>query len=463
LPREIRIRRLIDDARWLIRIRWVAPAAFLAGMPAVSVAFGSPPAIVPILFISAACCAYNAAFGLFLKRFKTSSPLASEELRAEHFIQLQFLCDTVALSAAVLCTGGPGSPLVIFYLLQVMLTGTILTRRAALHHTAMILVLFAALCTIEHAQPGWRRTFASDVFPLPRFSGKALFAETAGLAAVLFIAAYIAGTLSDKIRHREKALADALNSLAQSTRELREANRKFSQLQQRKIQFIHHAAHQLRSPLAAVESCLSTALGGYTKDPEKNRDLILRGRNRVRRMIELIKDLLALARARVAPPEQMETLVEFDSLVARVVNLRESLAREKDISLHFRPGTSGRKVRGSEGGLEDVASNLISNAIKYTLPKGIVKVKTFVEGDMLVLEVVDTGIGMSREDLEKVFDEFYRASNARKVSSDGTGLGLPIVKETVERHGGSVTIKSLPELGTCVTVTLPLATEDTEK
>lgn len=459
MPREIRARRLIEDARWLIRIRWVAPGAFLAGTLAASTAFGTPLILAPILLVTISILAYNGAFWFFLARFKTDLRLENDGLRAERCIQLQFVFDSIVLTAAVLCTGGPASPLAVFYLLQVALTGTVLTRRTALYHALLILVIFSALCAVESGWPGWRKPIASETRLVSFFSGKVMVAETAGLAVVLFIAAYIAGTLSDKIHHREKALADALRSLGRRTQELREANQNFSQLEQRKIQFIDHAAHQLRSPLAAVESCLSTALGGYTDDPEKNRDLILRGRNRVRRMIELIKDLLALARARDAPREQMEALVEFDPLVARVVSLRESIAREKNIALRFRPGTPGCMVRGFERGLEDVAANLVSNAIKYTPEKGVVKVKTFTEGGRLVLEVVDTGIGMSHEDLEKVFDEFYRAGNARKMCSDGTGLGLPIVKETVERLGGSVTVKSLPDLGTCVTVAVPIAGE----
>jgi len=461
LPKVIRGQRLIEDARWLIRIRWMAAGVFVLGMLAFWVAYG--PLILAILYLALVICAYNGVCKIVYKRIEHGQSIRTEAKGVERFIQIQFVLDTLLLSAVIIFSGGPLSPLVIFYLPQVALTGTILTRRAAMYHVLLILAVFSLMIAVEYAMPGWRKSIVSDsIFVLP-VTGKVLIAEIVGLSLVLFMTAYIVGMLADKTYKREIALAEALASLGRRTSELANASRKFSELQERKTNFLDHAAHQLLSPLAAVESCLGVSLGGYSKDPVKDRDLVIRAHNRVRRMIDVVKDLLALARARVAAPEKMDSLVEFDTVVCRVVALRESVAREKEIDLQFRPGMKGCKIRGVERGLEDVASNLISNAIKYTRANGIVKVRTFSEGGRLVFEVLDTGIGMSWEDTEKVFGDFFRAPNAREVSSDGTGLGLPIVKEILDKHGGSVVIKSLLNLGTCVTVFLPIAEDDRKR
>ena len=134
-------------------------------------------------------------------------------------------------------------------------------------------------------------------------------------------------------------------------------------------------------------------------------------------------------------------------------------ADAKSVSLQFWGGLSGRLVRADKRALEDVVANLVSNAVKYTPDGGTVKVKTFAEGACATCEVIDTGIGIPRREQDKLFTEFFRASNAKRVASEGTGLGLTIVKEVVERHGGAVEVHSIENLGTCVKFSVPLETQ----
>jgi signal transduction histidine kinase len=119
-------------------------------------------------------------------------------------------------------------------------------------------------------------------------------------------------------------------------------------------------------------------------------------------------------------------------------------------------------VLDNEGALADVVGNMVSNAIKYTKEGGHVKVATRLAGTEAICEVIDDGMGIPEAEKEQVFQEFFRAKNARVSGQEGTGLGLAIVKEIIERYGGRVAIESLENLGTCALFALPVAPAEPE-
>jgi signal transduction histidine kinase len=100
-------------------------------------------------------------------------------------------------------------------------------------------------------------------------------------------------------------------------------------------------------------------------------------------------------------------------------------------------------------------TNLLLNAIKYTPEKGTIEINAKESNGNILVEVIDTGIGIPQQEIARVFDEFYRASNAKEVEKDGTGLGLSIVKQIVERHGGKIWVDSQESVGTKFSFTLP--------
>lgn len=123
-------------------------------------------------------------------------------------------------------------------------------------------------------------------------------------------------------------------------------------------------------------------------------------------------------------------------------------AEDKSIALRcdIEPGVE--KIFGNQFSIEEVITNILLNAIKYTPENGSVTFGARDEKDRVLVAVSDTGIGIPEDEKDKVFDEFYRASNARKHEKDGTGLGLSIVKQIVERHGGSIWVESIENYGT---------------
>jgi signal transduction histidine kinase len=152
----------------------------------------------------------------------------------------------------------------------------------------------------------------------------------------------------------------------------------------------------------------------------------------------------------------METkLFSFNDALRNVVNTVKTKAVDKSITLNCNIAPSVGKIVGNQFSIEEMVTNILLNAIKYTPENGSVEVHAEEREGCVFVRITDTGIGIPIEDQDKIFDEFYRADNARRVERDGTGLGLSIVKHIVERHSGEIHVQSQEGSGTTFTITLP--------
>jgi signal transduction histidine kinase len=228
-----------------------------------------------------------------------------------------------------------------------------------------------------------------------------------------------------------------------------------------KAAFIRVFTHELRSPVSVIRSLLQTILSGYTAEINpQQRDILERAVRRVDFLRKLIDDLLDLANGRA--PQQFrdtDTPVALESVVEMVVKRFELPAHEKNQALEWTtdPQEGESPVRASVESLDRIFNNLVSNAIRYTPQGGKVCVSLRRTAKEVSVEVADTGIGIPEEAMAHLFEEFYRAPNARAIEREGTGLGLSIVRETVDNLGGRVAVKSEVGVGTRFSVTLPLA------
>lgn len=225
-----------------------------------------------------------------------------------------------------------------------------------------------------------------------------------------------------------------------------------------KSQFVRAVTHELRSPVAGAQSLLRTVthdLAGGLNDLQ--RDVLRRLSDRLDALQMLIDDLLDLAAGKVEGLETQLTPVSIEATALSAVDRLASQAKEKGIDLRVEYVPRGLTVMASEEGLGRIFLNLIGNAIKYTPPGGRVNVSLEQADDEVVVTVCDTGIGIPEVDLPHLFEEFYRASNVKRSGITGTGLGLTIVKDLVERYKGRISVRSKLGEGTTFTVVLPLA------
>jgi two-component system sensor histidine kinase/response regulator len=222
--------------------------------------------------------------------------------------------------------------------------------------------------------------------------------------------------------------------------------------------FITMVSHQLRSPIVAVIQYFEVILSGMVGSiSEKQKQMIQRANDRLEGLLNLINDWLDAQRIDKGQIVDKFKPLSLRDIVKKLVEDMKPLAQKYEVTLELGACSKNDVVQGDKETLEQVFSNLITNAIKYNKPKGRVFVTIKENKDSIAAEVQDTGIGIAKEHLPFLFDQFYRVSRSEDQKIKGTGLGLSIAKKIVEAHGGSIQVCSEPGKGSTFTVVLPKA------
>jgi len=222
--------------------------------------------------------------------------------------------------------------------------------------------------------------------------------------------------------------------------------------------FITMVSHQLRSPLVAVQQYCEVLLAGMAGEvEEKQKNMIQRSSDRLKSLLDLIDDWLDMAKINNGLIVSRFKPFSLKDLLKKLVEFMQPVAEEDEISLELSPVSDAYVVNGDEETLEQVFANLISNAIKYNRPQGIIRINLEENDDFVIAKVQDTGIGIAKEHLPFIFDQFYRVDRKEDQKSKGTGLGLSIAKKIVEAHGGTIHADSEPREGSTFTIVLPKA------
>ncbi len=228
------------------------------------------------------------------------------------------------------------------------------------------------------------------------------------------------------------------------------------ELDKMKSEFIAMVAHELRAPLAAVEQQLTVILNKMAGEvTPKQEQLLSRAKERTKGLLTLIKDLLDLSKIEAGKMVQYKEPLTLREIIQKVVDLMRTEAESKRVDLQFPPPSQNPVIHADRNSMEGIFTNLISNAIKYTPEGGEVRIALSEEGGFAKVVVSDTGIGIKKEDLSRIFDKFYRVKTVETRQIIGTGLGLSIVKSIVDAHLGSISVESEEGKGTLFTILLP--------
>ena len=471
---------LIDRISWLIRLRWLAVVGVVATVELARRIFPVHLALAPIYAVVAAIAAYNLVLTWLARRlrpFPAGSELRlsgivaqiltpralrgmegeREAARAALFVALQIGLDLGALALLVHFAGGLENPFIFFFIFHTVISSIILSRRATYLQATLAFLLLLLIgvgeCTgilTHYPLDGvWRRDAHAD----PLLVGAQLLV----LGITLYLAAFMGSTIAAHMRERERHGALLAAEVARKARLLEEAYERLAELEKAKSQYMRKVSHELRGPLGTIETALKVVLAGTAGDsPATVQDLLGRAARRAGELAEMVEELRVLSRAREA--RLAAEMSEFDAteLVTDVVTELREAAERGGLELTLESPGEPVTICADLAGLRQVIDNLVSNAIRYTPPGGRVEVTLARTADSLRLEVRDTGIGIPAADLPHVFEEFYRAPNARAHTTGGTGLGLAIVGAVVRQHGGTVNVESAPDEGTRVTVALPI-------
>jgi two-component system OmpR family sensor kinase len=225
------------------------------------------------------------------------------------------------------------------------------------------------------------------------------------------------------------------------------------QSEDRMRRFVADASHELRTPLTSIRGFaeLSRQRGDTTDS-----DTMRRIEDEAKRMGLLVDDLLLLARLDQQRPLRMES-VDLLPIAADALHNAQAIQPDRNLSLTILPGSEAPVVLGDEARLRQVLGNLVSNALNYTPVNAPITVSVGTRGNEAVMEVSDTGPGLSDEQKARVFERFYRADTARNRTTGGSGLGLSIVAALVAAHNGRVTTSDTQPHGATFTIYLPIS------
>ncbi|MGC9316367.1 MAG: sensor histidine kinase, partial [bacterium] len=224
-------------------------------------------------------------------------------------------------------------------------------------------------------------------------------------------------------------------------------------IQQTKTDFVANVSHELKTPLTLIKGFAETLeMEPLDAEVQKYIATIMRHTDR---MIALVKDLLTLSR--IEQTGKIDAVkIDPATLVEQILFLFKSEADEKGIAIRFEPQKDSPLIFGDESLLEIAVSNLLHNAIKYTLPKGEIKIRILSGESSVTISIEDNGIGIPIEDIPRIFERFYTVDKSRSNSLYGTGLGLSIVKHIALLHSGEIAVESSPGAGSSFSLSLPL-------
>ena len=227
--------------------------------------------------------------------------------------------------------------------------------------------------------------------------------------------------------------------------------------------WLRRTCHELRLHVAAIRSTLKVALGGFAGEVSGElRQILERGAARTGELLELIDDLLILSWSREDKINGQEEIVVMGDVLEKVVARNQAEATEKKMTIEMQVPPNFPVLHVNEKCMEHLFGNLVANAIKYS-PQGTrVLVEAQKKIDGICVKISDQGIGIPPADINRIFDEFFRAKNAREFAREGTGLGLSIVRSIVAGCKGTIRVESEVGKGTTFQVTIP-APQPTKK
>jgi two-component system, OmpR family, sensor histidine kinase SenX3 len=220
--------------------------------------------------------------------------------------------------------------------------------------------------------------------------------------------------------------------------------------------FVANVSHELKTPVGAI-NLLAEAVGEASEDPEAVERFAGRMRTESERLSRLVQQIIELSRLQGDDPLDEPQPVRVDAVVDAAIDASSIDAQAKKISV-VRDGERGLQVLGNSGQIEVAVSNLVANAVAYSPEGSTVVVAARPDDQMVDIVVTDQGIGIPAEEIDRIFERFYRVDPARHRSTGGTGLGLSIVKHVAASHGGEIRVWSVEEQGSSFTLKLPRRT-----
>ncbi len=439
---------------WFIRLRYLAIISLiiflLVGEYVLNFNF-SELQVKAILTTAVIILIYNSVIHLI--RPKVS--IEPARFNSMHLSLIQMLFDLFALMYLIHYTGTIDSPLFVFFIFHMVIGSMILPSYLIYIICGVVIIVFGSMVTLQHENLLASHRIEGLYLSYPEHTDSYYFLFIVVFTAMMVITVLITNRMARNLLKREEQLRKTLN-------ELHEA-------EAAKQRYIMGVVHEIKSPVSAVRSIidliLTNLLGPLNEQVSQK---LLRAKNRTDQALELINDIVKLSKLRLLSSTETKKLF-LDDLIKEYVDEHTDDLKSKNIYVEIEDLRDARfPIVGDKDLINLAISNLLSNAAKYVDENGRVRMEIDEFQGNIRLRLMDNGIGIPKEDLKQIFQQFYRASNIKKRRSEGTGLGLSLVKEIILHHNGSIAVDSPSEIGeegkpgTCFTIILPYLSVSSE-
>ncbi len=437
-----RDQRLVARAYWLVSHRWLAIVALAAITWLGTNVFNIELNTRQLYLLTIALVVENLLTLWFLE-YATHRPQHKLYWSVKLIIHFQIICDLIILTGTLHYTGGIENPFFLVYIFHMVISSILLSRLGAFIQTTIALSLFGLMAYFEYRGIIPHHCLCFDNIPhySPYNDGYSVVRILSVFSFTSYILVYLTTSIGHRLRNQEDKLTSAIEQLKNND--------------EIKNQYVLRITHDIKSHLAAIQTNLSVLTSGIFGELKgKQKEFLERSYNRTVSLTKFASNLLNLTRLRLSN-ELDKQIISLGDLIVKTINDQYEIAEEKEISFELNLDESVDKYYGNKVSFEGVFDNLINNAIKYSDNKGQVTITTKDKLRKIVIEISDTGLGVPKDELKNIFNEFYRASNVKGTSLKGSGVGLSLVKESIVSHGGNIRAENRPNGGTKFVIELP--------
>ncbi len=448
---EISRKSLLYNVNWFISLRWLAVISIFTITFFARRLFGIELDEKTFYLIGLLVLFYNVFIFLWFRynqRRCRGDLCVQNALLSSH---IQIMLDMIALGFLIHFSGGVESPFLYVFIFHPIFASVILSTPVAFFYALLsvaiagILAMGEHLRIIDHHHLGGflpSENIDSFLFSLGSF---------AAFTVIQFTAVIITSLIMKDLRRKQSEIENI-------KKELEEKNEKLKKKDEMRLLFLASATHDLKSPLNTITSYIQSMLDGYMGNvSEEQKKILTRILSRIGGLRQLISDVLELGEFEMGEEKEIRR-ERFDiiKLLSESIGEFRPQAAQRGIGISFERDTESCFVLADPHKIDEVIHNYISNAIKYNRENGLVTVKAQLLSDRIRISVSDTGIGIKEEEMSRLFTDFYRSSEVKKMGVEGTGLGLGIVKRIIGRYGGTVGAESVYQKGSTFFFELPI-------
>jgi signal transduction histidine kinase len=441
---DYRINRIKSQYLWLEKLRWFAILGVFLSLATTKLISLDLP-YFELFILGGMLIVHNIAFR-FLLNFEESKPEYKKLKRLKNLVLSQIIIDLLLLTLLIHYSGGIENPFMFFYPFHIVISSILFSHKTSRRIALFSILLLTSLALVEYFK------FIPHYSIYPRFR---YYNDILCMVAILIIFAisaiiivYLTGTIASRLYEQE-------NTNIETNRELSNVNNELKRKDKIKNEYVLRVTHDIKGHLAAIQTNLAVLAKGYAgKIDEKQSQYVQAAYNRTLNLTEFVMDLLKLTQMRLSNNLDIKNF-SVSQTVLKVCNSLNGIAKEKQLDFEWKVDED-MFIKGDQFSIEEAISNLVLNAVKYTSFQGKINVIAYKNNNNIIIEIKDTGQGIPDDEISKIFNEFYRASNVKTIA-EGTGLGLSLVKQIIDRHNGEIKVSSILEKGTTFSIYLPLS------